>query len=188
MGQFGRLFDEFGLFRLFSQSFPTFSSIIGSFKKMRDGPTDGQTLLLRCVDASKNVKIARHCVLLLVGFKNLAKMTCCNTNFCIEIGKRHISATKSEAGACLKYQRFQPKRAYKLRSYKKKCVNIFHHCWSGIVGKSKSRYISTGNQSERDPRVDSRQILRRRYTRWFYPIFWSVRLKPLKDLNKRVCT
>ena len=68
----------------------------------------------------------RHCVLLLVGLQNLAKMRCCNTNFCIEIGKsplQHISAAKSEAGACLavclKYQRFQPKRAYKLRAYNK---------------------------------------------------------------------
>ena len=51
----------------------------------------------------------------------------------MEIGKnplQHISATKSEAGACLavclavclKYQRFQHKRAYKLRAYKKKCA------------------------------------------------------------------
>ena len=56
-------------------------------------------------------------VLLLVGLENLAKIRCCNTNFRIEIGKRplqHISATKSEAGACLavclKYQQFQPKK------------------------------------------------------------------------------
>ena len=49
-------------------------------------------------------------VLLLVGLEDLAKI---NTNFRIEIGKRllqHISATKSEAGACLavclKYHRF----------------------------------------------------------------------------------
>ena len=63
-------------------------------------------------------------VLLLVGLENLAKIRCCsNTNFRIEVDERllqHISATKSEAGACLavclKYQRFQPKRAYKLHA------------------------------------------------------------------------
>ena len=78
---------------------------------------------------TNNLKIERHCVLLLVGIENMAKMRCCNTNFRIKIGKRplqHISATKSEAGACLavclKYQRFQPKRAYNLRAYKKKVV------------------------------------------------------------------
>ena len=66
----------------------------------------------------------RDIVLLLVGLENLAKFRCCNTNFCIKIGKKplqHISATKSEAGACLavclKYQRFQTKRAYKLHAY-----------------------------------------------------------------------
>ena len=82
---------------------------------------------------TKKFKIERHCVLLLVGLENLAKIRCCNTNFRIEIGKRplqHISATKSEAGACLavclKYQRFQPKRAYKLRAYKRNVyTNLF---------------------------------------------------------------
>ena len=59
----------------------------------------------------------------------MAKIRCCNTNFRIKIGKRPlalqlISATRSEAGACLvvclKYQRFQPERANKLRALKKK--------------------------------------------------------------------
>ena len=80
---------------------------------------------------TKNVKTERHIVLLLVKLENLAKIRCCNTNFRIEISKRPlqpISATKSEARACLavclKYQRFQPKRAYKLRACKNKCVQL----------------------------------------------------------------
>ena len=43
LGQFGRLLDKFGAFRLLSTPMRPFSPIIGSLKKTRDGRMDGQT-------------------------------------------------------------------------------------------------------------------------------------------------